>query len=251
MTTRSDTDAIRNEKLSQQSVTCSSKIFHEDCNYGTISASFQSCKLIGKDMLLMDKNVNKITVNAKVKPECLRKKKTVYRFDNKKLECSKFSHFHEILYEKHLLTKKIQDFEKKLCYRTKLLGAAKYQDINLRTTISCLQNEIQTYRAIYSEQDKLKNENIHFEKLKNELQYLQYLKEKGNILKNMYGDSKSVEDEFKRLQLQVVKAEFIKDDGRMLKTRIHELEACILEQENEIHRLLSHIDHLVNGTVNC
>lgn len=283
--------------ISMENFPGTSKTLHEDDYYDNTSTKVESYKLIGKD-ILSNTNFHRITVNTKVKSACYRKKNSNAPFDNRSQDYSKLLLFHEIFDEKNALTRKIQEFEKEVwnsrdknliineldkeikhvsreklylekelnISRIKLLSAEtelireKSHVISLRSTITSLQQEIETYKAISSEQDKLRNENIYlhetlqkyrllqdvYENRKSEIKQLQYLNKEGNILKNKSEGMKRLEDESNAVQLQDEDAELTEDQRRNLKMHVRELEACILEQENEIHRLVSHIDHLVN-----
>lgn len=136
----------------------------------------------------------------------------------------------------------------------------KIQTDNFRRKIACLEQEIIKLRNNYCEKEKRRIYNIGSlkllqelqvlrednKKLKSEIKHLEYLKDEQNIWSSKFKNVKELKSECDLLRMQVERAEMMENQRDVLEKQVHELEACISEQENEIHRLLRHIDHLVD-----
>lgn len=132
---------------------------------------------------------------------------------------------------------------------------------SLRSQIARMEEEIEHYKSLTAEQEKLRAENqtLHdtledlrclrddCQRLKNDYQCTEILRKERNIFKNRYEYLKDIETECDSLRLQLEKTDAIKYERNYLEVQVEELGTCISEQEEEIHRLVSHIDHLIDN----
>lgn len=160
--------------------------------------------------------------------------------------------------EKFIKNEELNMIRQKLSATENELFNQKVQTNNFKCKIACLEKEIEKLKNICCEKEKLRIDNTNLLKLLEEhralrddneklkMKHLKELKDEQDIWNRKYRNLKELKSECDLLRLKVKRAQIIEYQRNVLEKQVQELETCISEQEKEIHRLLRHIDHLVD-----
>ncbi|KAG5880211.1 hypothetical protein JTB14_019002 [Gonioctena quinquepunctata] len=131
----------------------------------------------------------------------------------------------------------------------------------LRSRITCLEHEVESLKCMCKDKERLKQERDHlkrgidemarmedeFDHMKTQMKCLEVLKAERDMFKAKYENVLGLECECDILRAQVDRAKTIEVERDALELQVEDLENCIAEQENEIRRLVCHIDVLAKG----
>ncbi|XP_072389008.1 uncharacterized protein [Diabrotica undecimpunctata] len=128
----------------------------------------------------------------------------------------------------------------------------------LRSRLICMEHEMESLKYLCEDKECLILEKNHlkdsldeyirmqgdFEEMKKHMKRLEVFKAERDIFKSKYENLIGLECECDILRTQVEKAKTIERERDALETQVEDLENCIADQENEIKRLVCHIDML-------
>ncbi|KAJ8920783.1 hypothetical protein NQ315_004924, partial [Exocentrus adspersus] len=137
----------------------------------------------------------------------------------------------------------------------------KTESDTLRSKLVCVEQEVESLKCVCKEKERLKYERDHLQQNLDELLRMQgdyehmaiqmkcmdVLKSERDLYKSKYETLIGLECECDILRTQVEKAKLIEKERDSLESQVEDLESCIVEQEDEIRRLVSHIDVLTKG----
>lgn len=169
---------------------------------------------------------------------------------------------------KYLIKEKLFKEQELKYMRTKLssteIELMKQKNVvyNLQAKVSSIQEELTKLKNLQNEKEELYLENINLrnrleefnslqencEKLRNQMKRLEIFQKERDIYKSKCESFNEIESECDFLRLKVEKGTKVEYEKNLLEIQVDELQACITEQDGEIHRLVSHIDHLMEHT---
>uniref|UniRef100_A0A6P7FWM8 Uncharacterized protein LOC114333528 n=1 Tax=Diabrotica virgifera virgifera TaxID=50390 RepID=A0A6P7FWM8_DIAVI len=128
----------------------------------------------------------------------------------------------------------------------------------LRSRLICMEHEMESLKYLCEDKECLILERDHlkdsldeyirmqgdFEEMQKHLKRSEVFKAERDIFKSKYENLIGLECECDILRTQVEKAKTIERERDTLETQVEDLETCIADQENEIKRLVCHIDML-------
>ncbi|XP_056633910.1 centromere-associated protein E-like [Diorhabda sublineata] len=131
----------------------------------------------------------------------------------------------------------------------------------LRSKVVCMEHEIESLKSMCEDKERLKSERDHLRNnleemirelgdvdyMKKQIQCMEMFKAERDIFKSKYENLMGLECECDILKAQLDRAKDIERERNYLEFRVEDLEACIADQENEIKRLVCHIDLLAKG----
>nr|CAH7763215.1 unnamed protein product [Callosobruchus chinensis] len=135
---------------------------------------------------------------------------------------------------------------------------SKAEGDTLRSKLVCMEHEMETLKSQNKDRENLKQERDHlkksldeltrmqsdFEHMKHQMKSLEVLKAERDMFKSKYENLIGLECECDILRSQVERAKLIEKERDTLESQVEDLEMCISDQENEIRRLVCHIDAL-------
>ncbi|KAH1024707.1 uncharacterized protein LOC109538520 isoform X1 [Dendroctonus ponderosae] len=137
----------------------------------------------------------------------------------------------------------------------------KTESDTLRSRIVCMEHEMESLKSLCQEQEVLQIEKERlqvsldelvrmqddYEHMCIQMKSLDIVKAERERYKRKYEELVGMESECNLLRTQLDKARLIERDRDILEQQTEDLERCICEQEEEIRRLVSHIDCLAQG----
>ncbi|VEN54836.1 unnamed protein product, partial [Callosobruchus maculatus] len=135
---------------------------------------------------------------------------------------------------------------------------SKAEGDTLRSKLVCMEHEMEMLRSQNKDRERLKQERDHlkksldelarmqsdFDHMKHQMKSLEVLKAERDMFKSKYENLIGLECECDILRSQVERAKLIEKERDTLESQVEDLETCISDQENEIRRLVCHIDAL-------
>ncbi|CAH1280640.1 unnamed protein product [Diabrotica balteata] len=158
--------------------------------------------------------------------------------------------------EKALLEEEMNELREK-CSAVEIENYNKHAEGDtLRSRLICMEHEMESLKYLCEDKECLILEKNHlkdsldeyirmqgdFEEMKKHMKRLEVFKAERDIFKSKYENLIGLECECDILRTQVEKAKTIERERDALETQVEDLENCIAEQENEIKRLVCHID---------
>lgn len=140
----------------------------------------------------------------------------------------------------------------------------KTESDTLRSKVVCMEQEVESLKCVCKEKERLKCERDDlkrsvdellrmqgdYEHMSMQMKCLDVLKSEKEMYKSKYENLIGLECECDILRAQVEKAKCIEKERDALENQVEDLESCIAEQEDEIRRLVAHIDTLAKGRDN-